>query len=122
MMTEPPIGIIKTLPPCYLDDKAKEGAVFHRCIKRMQGESEEQFGFALSSKPKHEVLYVYVLCAGAIRWRFTVLNFTQASHRCLDGVNREGTWVYCCGPVITLKAPVAMRGFRGFRYTSNLWE
>lgn len=124
MMTEPPIAIIKTLPPCYLDDRAMEGENFHRCISRMQGNSEEQFGFSLSSKPRHEVMYVYVLCSGSIRWRFTVLNFTQAqaTHRCLDGVQRTGTWVYCCGPVIKLKRPVPMRGFRGFRYTSDIWE
>jgi hypothetical protein len=119
-MNEPPTGIIKTLPPCYLDAKSREGAVFQRCVARMIGASDEIFGFSVCSKPKHEILHLYVLCAGAVRWRFNVASIQQASHRCLDNKQRSGTWIYCCGPVIELREPIPMRGFRGFRYTPDL--
>lgn len=120
-MHEPPTGIIRTLPPCYFDLTKREGNILAKCIERMNAqESEQLFSFSLSGKPKHEFIHVYIVCDGAVRWRFNFVGFDDKQRECIDGVTR-GHFVIVAGPVEMPPRELPMRGFRGFRYTSNLW-
>ena len=75
------------------------------------------------AKPKHEVQYVYLVIGNKVRFRANLV--------CYDGpcevrFRRGNTmfaraWIVLTGPVVRPPHDIPMKGFRGFRYTKELF-
>lgn len=127
-MNEPPTGIIRTLPKCYADPESEAYAGYTRSVAAIERDTlgNTHFYIALAQRPVHEVLHLYVLIAGKIELRFTLAGFRDvlpsAEVLCWDGTKMKGKqWAICTGPVSRAPEPIERRGFRGFRYTGDLW-
>ena len=114
MIDSQPVGIIRTIPI--------ENEVMHRTIKRLMVIDEGWIYFSLTGKPKIEVLYLYVITAGRVKYRFNIAGYEPGDSRmCWDGVSRcPRIWAICTAPM-EAPAPISMKGFQGFRYTTLLW-
>lgn len=121
----PPVGIIKTLPKEFFKNYKYGGLCgFEYDFLAINNREEDYWIFNLQGKPKYKVLYFYLLYDGAIRYRANILGYTapNTTFNCADGTVKHGKiWVQVGPPVIKLNPPVPMKGFQGFRYTSNIY-
>lgn len=115
---EKPTGIIRTLPG---NEEGK--ANYLASLEGLKDGSVEAFYIALASKPKVEVLHLYLLIDGKISVRLNIADYEPGdSRRCWDGETRAPKfWAICTGPVSEPPEPIKRRGFQGFRYTGDLW-
>lgn len=121
MITIPPSGIVRTIPT--LCQKGASRSAYERSLALLRAGRIEAVRFALNNKPKHEVLHLYILSAGRIIIRFTLVGFDQGEAlKCWDGKTRNpGCWAICVDPSDPPRE-ILMRGFRGYRYvTEPLW-
>ncbi len=117
-------GIIKTMPAKFLLEYGKKR--FIRDFVLRPNESDGcQFVFNISGIPKYDVLHFYLLIGGRIRHRANIFEFCKPHKGFL---NRETelmmsarAWVITGPPVIRAPFKIDMKGFRGFRYTEDLW-
>ncbi|MEM9237991.1 MAG: hypothetical protein AAGB14_14555 [Verrucomicrobiota bacterium] len=85
--------------------------------------SDDCWFMACAQQPKRDFLHVYVLINGLIEVRFNFVGFRDGfKSRLWDGVERHPkVWLICSAPVSRPPEPIQMRGFRGHRYTDDLW-
>jgi hypothetical protein len=123
--TEPPTGIIRTLPAIYGDKREQACRNYRNCVAAMErGEEGEYWYLALPSKPKQELLHVYIAIGGKIDARFTLAGYRDGGEATLwDGERRNvKIFAICVGPVERPPREIKQRGFQGFRYvTQPLW-
>lgn len=130
MTEERPTGIIRTLP------SLAEGTIGHKKMKLSFSLLEHGTNpghhvlIALSSVPTKEVLHIYLLIAGEIRYRLNIAEYISGdadyfqAHpvKCWDGsYRRPRVWAVCTAPLSRPPEPIKMRGFQGYRYTTDLW-
>lgn len=123
-MTAPPTGIIRTLPPIYADPKHLARINYLASCEQLGSDPDYTIAFALSGKPKHDLLHVYVVIAGHLDARFLFVGYRDGKPcRLWDGKLRTPkVWAVCCGPIERPPQPIRMRGFQGFRYVHQpLW-
>ncbi len=120
-----PTGIIRTLPNLYA---GRNNVAHKRMLKSMEllaADKIEAIFIAMAQQPKHDVLHLYLLIEGRIICRMNIAGYldgTQASLKCWDDVSRQPkVWAVCTAPISFPPAPIARRGFQGFRYTEDLW-
>lgn len=132
---ERPTGIIRTLPyygsHCTGEElKARMKLAYDRMIRSFNlletgSRSITQVYIALDKKPAQEVLNLYLLIEGKIIVRGNIAGYAAGNSldiKCWDDtVRRPNWWAVVTGPVSWPESPVKMRGFQGFRYTSDLW-
>jgi len=122
-MREPPTGIIKTLPLVYAQRAKPEFRHYQRAKSSLSSDDEAAFYVSMSQRPRRHVLHYYILIDGKIDARFTFAGYEPGnSRRCWDGETRTpAVWATLVGPVEEPPETISMRGFRGFRYTADLW-
>jgi hypothetical protein len=121
---EQPVGIIKTMPESWV--KALPDGVdgWERDFMRKCNTRENYYWrFSLCAKPRYDVLYFYILFQGAIRYRANIISYDGPGDvKCYTGeMFSAQEWVCVGAPVIKLKEPVPMKGFRGFRYAMEMY-
>jgi hypothetical protein len=119
----PPTGIIRTLPQVYADPKHDARINYLASCRALDQDEDYTIAFCLASQPKLDLLHVYVIIDGEIDARFNFVAY-RAGESCKlwDGrVRHPKVWAVCAGPVSRPPSPIKMRGFQGFRYTSDLW-
>lgn len=81
------------------------------------------FQWALSARPKIEVLYLYLVVGGVLRYRANIVGFAGAGGRRIlnGGEYTAREWVIVTGPVVKPPQPIEIKGFQGFRYSRELW-
>lgn len=122
--SQPPTGIIRTLPGIYADPEHLACKNYRACLDLMATDPDVFWFMALATVPKHDFLHIYVLIAGRIEARFNFAGYREGGKsRLWDGVERTpAAFAICAGPVSRPASPVKLRGFRGFRYvTEPLW-
>lgn len=118
---EPPEGIIITISQAMLKEKGVANWT-RNFLRAMRSENCAYF-MKLGSRPKYEVLYVYLCIAGKVRYRANFVEshgpgeFTFQGGKTLYG----NAWVVLAGPLSIPHKPIVMKGFRGFRYTHKLF-
>ncbi len=122
-MIEPPTGIIRTLPSLYADPANPGYRGLMESIQACEADEEEYFHIALAQQPKHELLHMYLLITGEIRYRFTLVGYRPGTvAKCWDeSIRSPKVWAVCTGPIERPPHPIKQRGFQGFRYTETLW-
>lgn len=118
-----PVGIIKTMPASWVKELPNGLNNWETTFLKMNEIESYHWTFNLSGKPKYEVLYFYLLMNGAIRYRANIIGYTgPETVKCYSGEHRYGkVWVNVAAPVIKLNPPITMKGFQGFRYTSEIY-
>jgi hypothetical protein len=121
-MQEPPIGIIKTMPIKWLNE-SHSIEHWERSMLKMNHCEGHYWIYNLTGKPKYDVLYFYLLYDRAIRFRMNIIGYEGPEKiKCYSGEVRYGRcWIQVAAPVIKLKEPVPMKGFQGFRYTTEIY-
>jgi hypothetical protein len=119
-----PTGIIRTLPGNGPDDPAIE--LFEDSIARLEKGGDNPIYIAMSQKPTHDVLHLYLVIGGEIKVRLNIAGYEDGAEveplECWDGVTRRPKfWAVCTAPVSRPPEPIKRRGFQGFRYTTDLW-
>lgn len=122
-LAQPPTGIIRTLPSLYADKANVGHRAYQRTMANMESDPEAVMFIALAQQPKHDLLHLYILIGGVIEARFNLLGYEPGdSRKCWDKTIRQPkVWAACAGPISRPPQPIRMRGFQGFRYTSDLW-
>jgi len=116
---ERPTGIIRTLP-----FSEKPTGSMTRDFRFLERTGEGEIWIALPTKPRLEVLHCYIVVAGQVRVRANIAGYDESgvSLRCWDGTERTAKiWAVLTAPISYPPEPIKMRGFRGFRYTGDLW-
>ena len=121
--TEPPIAIIRTLPPFYAGENTEAGRSHAQALQDLETDDSAYLYISLSQQPKQEVLHVYLCIGGQINIRLNLAGYEAGDTReCFDGSMRKaGVWAICTGPVSRPPEPIQRRGFQGHRYTGDLW-
>jgi hypothetical protein len=122
-VSNPPTGIIRTLPSLYTDPNNPGWQGLQRSIEHCETDESAYFYIALAQQPKHEILHLYLLIGNQITMRFNVAGFAPGhTAKCWDGeIRQPKLLVICTGPVSRPPEPIRRRGFQGFRYTEDLW-
>jgi hypothetical protein len=120
--SERPTGIIRTLPgEAKTYEFAKDRMM--RSYNALEKGLIPAIYVALAQRPKVEVLHIYMLVGGQIICRMNLAAWRENwTLECWDGVERYARfWAVCSAPVSYPPEPIKMRGFQGFRYTTELW-
>lgn len=126
MKEEPPTGIIRTLPAIYSQPGNEACRNYRAAIERMKTDEDAYWFTLLPSRPKFdELLHIYILIGGRIDHRFTFAGIRETVDDITlwDGTIAKGKrlWAICAGPAERPPHEIPKQGFRGFRYTQNLW-
>lgn len=76
------------------------------------------------NKPKHDVLYVYIIFDGRVRYRAHFAGYEKGATTICDGYgDKEVEWsrVIMTGPLVEAPYPIYRKGFQGFRYATKLF-
>lgn len=125
-MNDQPLGIIKTMPKKWLEELETRRGGFERWEKLylQMNKVPHLWYFTLSNKPKHDVLFFYLLIDGAIRYRSNIIGYEYNTTKALytGGGMFSKVWVLVARPVIKLENPIKKQGFQGFRYCFEEYE
>jgi hypothetical protein len=117
-----PTGIIRTLPTIYADSEHLAMQRMERSIDRMMRGLKETIHIFLDQKPTLDVLYLYILVNGTIRYRFKIVEYMPGDRAVSwDGQKRSPKWMAVVTDPVKPPHEIKMRGFQGFRYTEELW-
>ena len=118
---ERPDGIILTISQKYL----KERGIKNWLADFMKAMNNDNFTYwlRLGSKPKQDVLYIYLIIYNKIRFRFNFVMYEKGGEFTThDGrIINAKVWLVGCGPLIRPQKEYRMKGFQGFRYTQELF-
>ena len=120
-LIEPPDGIIITISQEMLKEKGYRNWLrnFLDAMRR----DEWTYWMRLGTVPKHEVLWVYLCIGNKIRYRANFVMYKGAGEFTFnDGKKLYGrAWVVLSGPVVKPTEEIYRKGFRGFRYTQEIF-
>ena len=116
-----PTGIIKCLPPAWVQKSG--GLQYVKSIRKTIDSGEHQWFMSFPTKPRREVLHLYVLFDGHVQFRVNIAVWRGGNGlmNMYGGQFLAKWWAVCTGPMTFPPKPVPMRGFRGYRYTEELW-
>jgi hypothetical protein len=120
-MIEATDGIIITISAGMLKEKGYRNWL--RNFLRAMSHEECTYWMRQGSKPKKDILYVYLCINNKVRFR---ANFVMAEGPC-DKTFDDGkqmfarAWIVLAGPLARPDHTIEMKGFRGFRYTQKLF-
>jgi len=129
----PPTGIMRTLPYFGANMGAlKEGdgkKAYRRmmfALNRLKDNPEAVVYIAFPARPTQEVLDCYLVVGGEVRCRARIADWIEGDKigevNCWDGSTRDAKWwAVLTGPVSFPPVTILQRGFRGFRYCTDLW-
>lgn len=133
--TTRPTGIIRTLPWYGSEDtkhtETEKGKAYKRMMRSFkimekEGTAITQVYIALAQRPTIEVLHCYLLIGNIVRVRANISEYLSGDQigevECWDDSTRDAKWwAVLTAPVSWPPEEITMRGFRGFRYTEDLW-
>lgn len=117
-------GIIKTMPSEFVFKEYGARRFLRDFYYRLNDpDTDWCFMFTLSAIPKFSVLHFYLLVAGRIRYRANIAEIEGPSTKKFSGGRTISgrAWATITGPVVRSPFVIEMKGFRGFRYTEDLW-
>lgn len=132
-MNNRPTGIIRTLPWYGAEDSqhnnSEKGKAYQRMMRGFESlkHGDGHILIALPSKPKIEVLHLYLIMDGQVRVRGNIAEYLSGDQvgnvACWDDSTRSANWwAVVTGPVSRPPHEMKMRGFQGFRYVGEpLW-
>ena len=120
-MIELPEGIIVTVSRKYLKERGERNWL-KDFMKAMDDESYT-YWLRLGSRPKREVLYIYLVLGNKIRYRYTFVMYEKGgSFNTSDGrIIFANCWLVGAGPLVRPEVEIRRRGFQGFRYTEFIF-
>jgi hypothetical protein len=119
---ERPDGIIITISLAYLKERGYR-TWLKDFMKAMETE-DYTYWIRLAQLPKFpDLLYVYLLINGKIKYRTNLVGFyPNGTINCDDGrILTAKVWCCVSGPLIKPRYPIFKKGFQGFRYTETLF-
>jgi hypothetical protein len=129
-MNEPADGIIITISQQMLKEKGYKNWLTNFMLAMSQHEAGWTYWMRLGAKPTRDkdLQFVYLCIGGKIRFRTYYGGAEGPCEKDFGNWAGEGpkkifarAWVILSGPVERPPVPIAMAGFRGFRYTQKLW-
>lgn len=128
-----PIAIVRTLPYYGVgasEEASQRRAAYRTMMKAFRGLERNDEAFvriAFSAKPRHEVLYCYIVVGGRARVRANIAGWEKGSGERIiswDGHDLSGAkyWALLTAPVEFAPCVIERRGTQGFRYLFDpLW-
>ena len=116
---ERPDGIIITISRKYLNERGR--LAWMRDFMKAMDNDGCSYWMRLGNRPKHEVLYIYLILGNKIRYRMNFVMYEKGGvFHTADGRDITAkNWLVGTGPLVL--GNVKMKGFQGFRYTQIIF-
>lgn len=128
MIIERPEAIMINVPAVFFRNEGcpiRKMIHFCRYYEAMGSGHYENAVFChfISSIPRHQVDHVYICFAGRVVYRAILVEFQAKTRQPIPELEYPYPKNFCIttGPVIKAPFKIIQRGFRGFRYTKNLF-
>lgn len=125
VLNQQPDGIIVTWGQSMLTAGHGNLDAFRRIFEREMRAADGCWLQKCRNKPKHDVLFVYIIVANLVEYRANYAGYETGP---MEGMRPNGERVLVTWPRILLTGPmekapfeIPMRGFQGFRYTHKLF-
>ena len=120
-MIELPEGIIVTISGKYLKERGMKE--WYRDFLRAMEDETYTYWLRLCSRPRQEVLYIYLVIGNRVRYRYQFVMYEKGgSFNTADGrIIFANCWLVGVGPLVRPEQEIRRRGFQGFRYTEFLF-
>lgn len=127
-LTEPPIGILLTMPVAFFEDRGWSVEDFEKYYERFMRNEEHIWNYRKKTLPVHDVLYCYLVFGGCVKFRSNIVGYERnVAKTFYDDPDLKprnfspSNWIILNG-VARPPHPIPMKGFQGFRYvTKELW-
>jgi len=128
-LISPPEAIMINIPEAWFTNDGKSAlaqatrrAALEIYYENMGGPKDPEgcFYHFISTIPRYEVLELYVCYLGAVRYKARVAGFIRNDFAPYPDSPRRN-YVIATGPVIKPPVAMAMKGFRGFRYSQKIF-
>lgn len=108
-MIEEGFGTLKVFVEHFMREiEAEDGLWYQKC----------------KNKPKHNILYVYVIFKNRLRYRCQFVMYERGETTVYDAYGpKQVCWgrIGMTGPVVRCSYKRVLKGFQGFRYTTKLF-
>lgn len=122
---EQPEGIVVT---CGAEMIKEKGGMmkFIRWFENCFVDESSYWLHKCKNKPKHDILYVYIIILGKVRYRAQFGGYGRTAMAYLhpeDSEMSEIPWPHLIlgGPLVKAPEDIEFKGFQGFRYCSKLF-
>lgn len=121
MLTEKPDAIMINVPEGFFRDTQYREESFRRYYESMgkPGNEDGCFYHWISTIPVQDVTTVYVCFRGKVQYKAFLVEKIKNGRPRPEWEQRN--WIVTTGPVEKPPVDIPQRGFRGFRYTKNLF-
>ncbi len=118
-----PVGIIVTFSKKMIYDEIGKEKFIGQILTRLNENREAYWMHTMHIKPKHEVIYCYILYDGKIQMRANIAGFEKGYP--VIFLNRRtytpNHWMILTAPVVVAPFDIPMKGFQGFRYCAEMF-
>jgi hypothetical protein len=123
-MTDKPEALIITWSKQMLTEGGSTLLGFMRVFEALN-ETEQCWYQKMRNKPKHDVLYCYIIIGGRIMYRANVSHYETGPAEIMkpNQLVSQINWnrLVLTAPIVKAPHKIEMRGFQGFRYTNELF-
>lgn len=126
MLQDKPIGLIMTFSMAMITEGGTTLREFLRAFERLNDDNACWLQ-KCRNKPKHEVLYCYIIIAGRVYYRANVSHWEPGGEINATNILKPGgdilkiSWprLVLTPPIVKAPEKIPMRGFQGFRYVTE---
>lgn len=122
-----PYGIAITVPIRFFEEGRYTRETFARFMLGHMNQKEDAIWYqTICAIPKLDVGFVYLVIDGIVMYRLSIVEYLRNQSITFYDCDQlksfeKKNWVTLCGPVIKAPHNFLMRGFQGFRYTSEIF-
>jgi hypothetical protein len=125
-LSQPPIGILLTMPKAFFEDRQMSEADFKKVFERFMAMDDGIWNFIKKTLPVHDIAYCYLVFGGKVQYKVNIVgyerNVAKTFYDTPDAKPRNfeaSNWIILSGPAIKPPFDIPMKGFQGFRYVTN---
>ncbi|MGI8601063.1 MAG: hypothetical protein ACR2KB_17555 [Chitinophagaceae bacterium] len=125
-ISEPPIGILLTMPKAFFEDRKMTEEQFKEVFERFMQMEDGIWNFRKKTLPTQDVIYCYMVFGGKVQFKVNIVGYerdvAKTFHDAADAKPRhfqKSNWIILAGPAVKPPQEIPMKGFQGFRYVTK---
>jgi hypothetical protein len=124
--SEPPIGMLLTMPRAFFESRGWDEEQFAEYFERYMKDEDNIWNFRKKTLPKYDIAFCYLVFGGKVRFKLNIVclerNVTKVFYDGPDAKPRNfesSNWIILSGPAIKPPHEIQMKGFQGFHYVTK---